>query len=87
MTTLVKCEIAKYIGLPEVTNLDAFQAVWNNRISGVEYNPITLLCGILNNNDDALKLHERLKLSAFERDLAYFITHCRDDTKDYNELM
>lgn len=87
MTTIVKCGIAKYIGLPEVTNLEAFQQIWNNRIKDVEYNPITLLCALFNTPEDALKLHERLKLSAYERDLAYFIAHCKDDTKDYNELM
>lgn len=87
MTTLVKCGIAQYIGLPDVINLGGFQQIWNNRVPDVEYNPITLLCGLLHTPEDALKMHERLKLSAYERDLAYFITQCKDSTKDYDELM
>lgn len=43
--------------------------------------PITLLTGLLNDTNDAVKLYERLKFSAYERDLAIFITQHRHDEK------
>lgn len=87
MTQIVKCGIAPYIGLPDVANLGEFQQIWKNRIPNVQYNPITLLCGLLHTPEDALVLYEKLKPSAYERDLAYFIARCKDDTKNFNELM
>lgn len=87
MTQIVKCGIAPYIGLPDAANLSAFQKIWNNRITDTVYSPMTLLCGLLSTPEEAFALHERLKLSAYDRDLAYFISKCKDETKDFNELM
>lgn len=41
-------------------------------------NAITLLSSLLNTQDDVLNLNARLKLSAFERDLALFIVEHRE---------
>lgn len=49
-------------------------------------NPITLLVAFLNTSDDVLKLHNRLKFSAYDRDLAIFLTQNKDDTKDINDI-
>lgn len=87
MTQIVKCGIAPYIGLPDVANLGEFQQIWKNKIPNVSYQPVTLLCGLLHTSEDALALHERLKLSAYDRDLAFFISRCKNETKDFNELM
>lgn len=87
MMTIVKCGIAKYIGLPENPNVEKFEQMWKNKINDVDYNPITLLCGFLHNSDEAVQLHEKLKLSAYDRDLAYFITKFMDETKDSDKLM
>lgn len=83
----MKCGISKYIGLPETPDLDNFETMWKNKIANVDYNPITLLCGLLYTPDDAICLHERLKLSSYERDLAFFIAKNKDETKNSNELM
>jgi tRNA nucleotidyltransferase (CCA-adding enzyme) len=87
MTQIVKCGIAPYIGLPDEANLVGFQKIWNNRIENVDYHPVTLLCGLLHTPEDALALHDRLKLSAYDRDLAYFLARCKEDTKEFHELM
>lgn len=63
-----------FIGLPADPQIKEFQRV----ASGVDMSPITMLVALLKTPEDALKLHERLKLSAFERDLAYFITQNRE---------
>lgn len=42
---------------------------------------MTLLSSLLNTQDDAMTLHGRLKVSAFERDLASFIIEHREPTK------
>lgn len=36
---------------------------------------------------DALNLHSRLKFSAYERDLALFLTDYKAKTKNINELL
>ncbi len=87
MTTLVECGISQFIGLPQKANIENFHRMWNNRIKNLEYHPITLLCGLVFTSDDAFKLHERLKFSAYERDMAFFLSQCKDETKDFHELM
>ena len=87
MTTIVQCGIAKFIGLPDTPDLDNFETMWRKRIAHVDYNPITLLCCLFSSPDDAIRLHERLKLSSYERDLAFFVAKFKDETKDCNELM
>lgn len=87
MTTIVKCGISKYIGLPESPDLDAFERMCTKKILDVSYDPITFLCALLQTPDDAINLYERLKFSAYERDMAFFIMKNNEDTKDSNELM
>uniref|UniRef100_T1P835 Poly A polymerase n=1 Tax=Musca domestica TaxID=7370 RepID=T1P835_MUSDO len=85
---IVKCGLAPYCGLPNEPNIDEFK-----RLCGAlkdfekPHKPILLMTSLLNSVEDAIKMHERLKLSAFERDLALFITQHRDkvDT-EYTKL-
>lgn len=42
---------------------------------------------LLNTPRDALNLHSRLKFSAYERDLALFLTDSKAKTKDVDELL
>jgi hypothetical protein len=58
-----------------------------NKIPNVEYNPMTLISALLYTPEDALKLHERLKLSAYERDLMYFIMKSRESGQDFDKLL
>jgi tRNA nucleotidyltransferase (CCA-adding enzyme) len=76
------------LGLPEFPNTERFHETWNFvKENSLEYNPITLLSSLLNTLEDALTLHERLKLSAYERDLLYFVTKYKDEAKDIDTLM
>jgi tRNA nucleotidyltransferase (CCA-adding enzyme) len=84
---MVECDISQYIGLPAKPSVVEFQRVCkSNENAQDKCNPITLLSALLAVNEDAIKLHERLKLSAFERDLAYYITQNREISKEFNTL-
>lgn len=48
---------------------------------------MTLISALLYTPEDALKLHERLKLSAYERDLMYFIMKSRESGQDFDKLL
>ncbi|XP_017037577.1 CCA tRNA nucleotidyltransferase 1, mitochondrial [Drosophila kikkawai] len=88
------CKLFEHIGLPENPNLEEFQ-----RLCGVleqfekPHYPILYMSGLLHSVEDAMALHKRLKLSAYERDLARFISQEREkvDTeyttlRDYQKL-
>lgn len=85
---MLKCGIAKFIGLPENPNLKEFEEVYKNKSKFEEsMYPITFLAALLYNTEDAMKLHERLKLSAFERDLIIFITQNREKFRDIDDIL
>lgn len=73
-------------GLHEKPNLDEFRRVCDDN-KDVAANPITLLTGLLHSEQDAFNLHQRLKLSAFERDLAKYLTLNRESTRGITELL
>lgn len=75
------------LGLPAKPDLDEFKRVCDANKYATETNPITLLSGLLNDEQDAFELHQRLKLSAFERDLAKFITVNRKPTQFITDLL
>ncbi|XP_055921771.1 CCA tRNA nucleotidyltransferase 1, mitochondrial [Eupeodes corollae] len=91
---MLKCGLAKYIGLPDDPNEEEFRLVFA-RIASFPgpHNSITYVAALLHTVEDAMRLHERLKLSAFERDVTLFITQNRDlvgkqlkTLKDYQML-
>lgn len=59
-------------------NLAELDKIWINK-DNFTYQPITLLASLLNNIDDVTNLNDRLKLSTYDRDLAYFIVNHRDN--------
>lgn len=73
-----------HIGLPDKPRMEEFRAV---AFSGLKPQPITMLVALLHTPEDALKLHERLKLSAGERDLAFFLTQNRDAMATENDIL
>lgn len=87
----VDCGASSYLGLPVNPNAERFRRVCEaNRATFGEVapmHPITMLCGFLDTEEDAYQLHKRLKLSAYERDLAKFITLNRRRTEDVTELL
>ncbi|XP_055839808.1 CCA tRNA nucleotidyltransferase 1, mitochondrial [Episyrphus balteatus] len=91
---MFKCGLAKYIGLPEDPNEDEFRRVFERvALFPGPHHSITYVAALLHTAEDAMRLHERLKLSAFERDVTLFITQHRDlvnkefkTLKDYQML-
>ncbi|KAK9886636.1 hypothetical protein WA026_017558 [Henosepilachna vigintioctopunctata] len=86
MVTIIECGIAQYIGLPVNPSVEELKTVWT-RSGHLELNAITLLSTLLSTVDDVAKLHTRLKLSAFERDLAFFIIDNRSPKPHADPLM
>lgn len=66
-----------YSGIPETPNIEEFNIVWK-RSGHLKLNSITLLASLIRTQEEAMMLHERLKFSAFERDLALFVVEHRE---------
>lgn len=84
MLNLLKQGAAQYIGLPAESSLEEFQRVTS---TGLNPHPITMLVALLNTPEDAIKLHERLRLSAMERDLAFFIAQNREAMRSETDIL
>ncbi|XP_017874753.1 PREDICTED: CCA tRNA nucleotidyltransferase 1, mitochondrial [Drosophila arizonae] len=88
------CGLLQQCGLPIHPNLEEFERVCVDLKHFHEpHYPILYLIGLLHSSEQAMKLHERLKLSAYERDLALFITQQRERVnseyvclRDYQKL-
>lgn len=63
-------------GLPANLNTDDLKRVWNNSKTH-NLHGITLLSSLLRTEADVLALNARLKVSAYERDLALFLVEHR----------
>ncbi|XP_026850778.1 CCA tRNA nucleotidyltransferase 1, mitochondrial [Drosophila persimilis] len=73
-----RCNLFQHCGLPVKPNLNEFQILCETlEIFEKPHYPILYMTGLLHSVEEAMMLHERLKLSAFERDLALFITQQR----------
>ena len=80
---MIECGLAKYIGLPENPNVENFKKTCERALSqNISLRPISLLTSLLNNQNEVMDMHSRLKLSAFDRDLAIFLVDHRDDIPD-----
>lgn len=81
---LVEQGAAPYIGLSAEPSTKEFVRVTS---TGLNPQPITMLVALLNTPEDAIKLHERLRLSSMERDLAFFIAQNREAMKQETDLL
>lgn len=82
--TMLHVGIGKYIGLPQVPNVNEFDRVLQHS-SGLH--PISKLTALLEDEVEVMNMHERLKFSAFERDLAIFITLHRAEKAHVKRLL
>ncbi|KAL5287045.1 TRNT1 family protein [Megaselia abdita] len=87
MEEMIKCGICKYIRLPESPlNIEEMRRVYGTK---QDLQPISYLTALVDSGEEALNIHNRLKLSAFERDLAIFIAENRKfvgtDLKDVSD--
>lgn len=83
---MVDLGLNPFVGLPENPNLDELRTLWS-RSGHHKMNAITLISSLLKTPDEAAALHNRLKLSAFERDLAQFIVQHRGTIIGANPLL
>ncbi|XP_037949379.1 CCA tRNA nucleotidyltransferase 1, mitochondrial [Teleopsis dalmanni] len=91
---MINCGVIAHCGLPLNPNVVEFQRLCRDlKGFSTPHYPILYLISLLHTHEDAISLHERLKLSAYERDLAFFITQQRHkvDTElvtlqDYQKL-
>lgn len=91
---LLECGSSRYIGLPEEPDVENFRNVYERAQSNnVILKPISLIVSMLKDKFEMIKLHERLKLSNFDRDLALFLVQhrerepCEKSLKPYQRLV
>ncbi|KAH8344338.1 hypothetical protein KR084_009924 [Drosophila pseudotakahashii] len=89
-----RCNLFEHIGLPVAPNLEEFERLCAalEHFEKPHY-PILYITGMLHSTEDAMTMHKRLKLSAYERDMAKFITQEREKVgtnyttlRDYQKL-
>lgn len=74
MEEMIKCGVPKYVGLPDSLNIDEMRRAYSTK---QDLQPICYLTALVSTAEEALNIHNRLKLSAFERDLAIFLAENR----------
>ncbi|XP_019881349.2 CCA tRNA nucleotidyltransferase 1, mitochondrial isoform X2 [Aethina tumida] len=85
LQSIIDCGLSPYIGLPQECNENELSKVWE-RSKELNLHPITLLSTVLANQDHVVALNNRLKLSAFERELALFVVNNREEKPDPKPL-
>ncbi|XP_020298480.1 CCA tRNA nucleotidyltransferase 1, mitochondrial isoform X2 [Pseudomyrmex gracilis] len=84
---LLECGASEHIGLPKDPDVDNFRTVFRRALSNrITLKPISLIVSMLKNMRQVLKLHERLKLSNSDRDLAFFLIQCRECGPSSSEI-
>ncbi|XP_075145524.1 CCA tRNA nucleotidyltransferase 1, mitochondrial [Haematobia irritans] len=86
---MINCQMTVHCGLPQDPNIVEFKRLCMAlKDFDDSHYPILVMISLLNTVEDVMKLHERLRLSAFERDMALFITQYRDKVDvDYITLL
>ncbi|XP_069681906.1 CCA tRNA nucleotidyltransferase 1, mitochondrial isoform X2 [Periplaneta americana] len=86
MKIMLSLGIGPHIGLPVEPNLIEFDRVWNQQHVD-RLHPITLLVALLRNQEEMMKFHARVKLSAYQRDLGLFVIEHRQEKLSVNSLL
>lgn len=85
---MIECGLAKYIGLSENPNTEEFMQVWKRmQTNKVALEPPAMVAGLLNNHQEVMALHSRLKMSNYERHMIAFIIRYREDIISQNPLL
>ena len=82
---MIEVGLGPHIGLPETPDTEEMKRIWQS-CSEKNLHPVTLLVSLLRNDQEMAKLHSRLKLSGFERDLGYFVIAQRVDKLHPNPI-
>lgn len=84
---MLECGIARFVGLPINSNIEKFEVICNiSKKNNISLQPITFLAVMLRNENEVFKLHCRLKLSAYDRDLAFFFISFWEDEPSIDPL-
>ncbi|XP_037034992.1 CCA tRNA nucleotidyltransferase 1, mitochondrial-like isoform X1 [Bradysia coprophila] len=84
----LECGGGAFLGLPENLNLTEFgQIAKNSNFAKHPLLPMSYLCAFLETRDDVMRVHERLRLSVYERDLAIFLVKHKAATRPIDNLM
>uniref|UniRef100_A0A182QZM7 Poly A polymerase head domain-containing protein n=1 Tax=Anopheles farauti TaxID=69004 RepID=A0A182QZM7_9DIPT len=86
--TMIGCQLAPFMGLPDPPNVEEFLKV-SKTVQAIDkkLQPITVLSALLNTPEDAVNLNMRLKFTVYERELCYFITQNREETAAIDEIL
>uniref|UniRef100_A0A182NRH5 Poly A polymerase head domain-containing protein n=1 Tax=Anopheles dirus TaxID=7168 RepID=A0A182NRH5_9DIPT len=86
--TMINCQLAPFMGLPDPPNVEEFLRV-SKTVQAIDkkLQPITVLSALLNTPEDAVNLNMRLKFTVYERELCYFITQNREETALIDEIL
>jgi len=77
---MIQVGLGPYIGLPEHPDTEQFSKVLTqSEQQDLDLEPMTKMAALLRSQEEVMKLHARLKLSAVERDLCLFVVTNRGD--------
>lgn len=77
---IIELGLGPYIGFPEKCNLDEFKKVWERlKLNHFKVHAITLLCAAFDNVEVFENFKNRAKVSAYERELGFFLIDNRED--------
>lgn len=80
----------QFIGFPisiDCSDLFRLKQILQTTFKDVAINSTTILSTVLTSKVDALCLHSRLKLSAYERDMAFFLAENKAATRNIDDLL
>ncbi|KAF2895811.1 hypothetical protein ILUMI_10377 [Ignelater luminosus] len=86
MLSILDTGAAPYIGIPSIPNINELKTVWQ-RSKNKKLQAVTLLSTLLKTTEEVLALHLRLKLSAYDRDLALFVVEHREPKPNAKPLL
>ena len=77
---MIEIGLGPFMGLPQETLNERFRKFWSTKCQKTHY--MNSLTQLLKNQDDMMKLHARLKMSGYERDMGLFLLQNRDIPAD-----
>ncbi|CAB3245707.1 unnamed protein product [Arctia plantaginis] len=86
LKTMLNVGVGKYIGLPSSPNIDELDRLLK-RGEHLNLHPMSYLAALLLDLDDVTLLHNRLKFSGYDRDMAYFLVEHRADKVAERQLL
>lgn len=78
LKTILSLDLGPYIGLPDRPNIDEFDKIMNQS-KDLKLQPISKLVALLKDSEDMKKLNNRLKFSAYDRELGLYLIQHRNE--------